>query len=716
MNNKIELTEINSENKGSLISNIKIDGFHSTKMISQLSFSRGNKTAIHIFNNAKQAAAYFANPKLPLSSSKILCLGKVQSGKTAFFISSIALAFDNGFDLCVIFGGTKNALLDQTFERLEKDFYNNEKVRVALLKSVAPLQIKQWINEGLKVILVVLKNVSSLNSNLYEANTILGDYAKIPTIIIDDESDEHTPGAPLLKSKNPRAGITHDVIDEIIQIFSNVTMMFVTATPQANLLLSTIDSLTPDYAVLIEAGDDYTGGDAFHDISSNKHVVEIADTDDFRASIPESFKQAYAFFLIATSVMHFRKNNEQFSMLVHPSGLTRVHRNVVEKMTEGLDDYKVVLKEKNHPAHNEYKRFLLETYTNNFSQDFNFDDIFLVLTSKLDHYKVYEYNTTIEGKRSIEERNYDKNIKYKIFVGGNMLGRGVTLPNLCVTYMYRDAKVSAIDTLYQRARWMGYKKKYFDICRVYMTKDLKEKFIAIADSERDLWVSLNEFLATQIDLKAFTRIFTLPHEKLMLTRKTVSKTIVLERVKPGYTYDRSLAFRQGDVELNNVVLEDFLRKYGSSGKIISFSTSGTQNHLLIEARFTDIYNDFLFNYNFPRNSKIGPLTFRKIYSQVIDGTLEDEINVVVMRYPEGQYRSTNFQGTTLMELPQGYDSGSGYPGDKHLVFNKNSMQLQIHMVYVNKETKDIIPLLAFDNPMTSHTIRYATGDAFYDNI
>ena len=44
---------------------------------------------------------------------KILCLGKVQSGKTAFFISTLAMAMDNGYNLFYVIGGTKNNLLNQ---------------------------------------------------------------------------------------------------------------------------------------------------------------------------------------------------------------------------------------------------------------------------------------------------------------------------------------------------------------------------------------------------------------------------------------------------------------------------------------------------------------------------------------------------------------------------------------------------------------------------
>ena len=44
-----------------------------------------------------------------------LAIGKVQSGKTTFFLSAIAMAFDNGFDIATIFTGTKKNLKNQIF-------------------------------------------------------------------------------------------------------------------------------------------------------------------------------------------------------------------------------------------------------------------------------------------------------------------------------------------------------------------------------------------------------------------------------------------------------------------------------------------------------------------------------------------------------------------------------------------------------------------------
>ena len=67
------------------------------------------------------------------SESPLMLLGKVQSGKTRTFISTIALAFDNRFDISIVLSKNSKALLQQTLERLRselKEFIDNHELEV----------------------------------------------------------------------------------------------------------------------------------------------------------------------------------------------------------------------------------------------------------------------------------------------------------------------------------------------------------------------------------------------------------------------------------------------------------------------------------------------------------------------------------------------------------------------------------------------------------
>jgi hypothetical protein len=51
-----------------------------------------------------------------------MLLGKVQSGKTRTFISILAVAFDNGFDIAIVLSKNSKALIEQTAKRLSSEF------------------------------------------------------------------------------------------------------------------------------------------------------------------------------------------------------------------------------------------------------------------------------------------------------------------------------------------------------------------------------------------------------------------------------------------------------------------------------------------------------------------------------------------------------------------------------------------------------------------
>ena len=51
-----------------------------------------------------------------------MMLGKIQSGKTRTYLGVIALAFDNGYDVAVVWTKGTNALAKQTVSRLAKEF------------------------------------------------------------------------------------------------------------------------------------------------------------------------------------------------------------------------------------------------------------------------------------------------------------------------------------------------------------------------------------------------------------------------------------------------------------------------------------------------------------------------------------------------------------------------------------------------------------------
>lgn len=721
----IELVEHINENDAKLINSPKIDGENAGILHEFLVEEEGNNVADNVFNNAIKALPYFVNPSFNSDNnvlSKILAIGRVQSGKTSFFISAIAFAFDNGYEIAYLVGGTKNTLRDQNYDRVHAYFQNNEKVKIFDVNEVSEEKISALLSCNYKLVIVSLKN-SADNANLGKVAKLAKYFSEVPSLFVDDEGDEYSPGAPKLFDKTGRIGANHDLIQEAIYSLNHCTYLSVTATPQANFLINTFDAISPDFAVLVNPGESYTGGNSFHDTIDNPHVSTILDTDDFKDSIPNSFNDALNFFIFSCCLKRIQGDYRPFSMLVHPSSLTMVQNAVIEKIRDRLINIKDALCNPSDFAYEQTKNDVLAQFIsyNNINPDktisINPDDFINVFKDVCENLIPFEFNVTETGREDIKKEKEEKAL-YKIYVGGNMLGRGLTIKNLIVTYIYRDSKVQAVDTLYQRARWLGYKAAYFDVCRVFMTLSLKEKFLAVVENENDMWDSLLNFLDSKTNIKQFPRLFSLSNEKMILTRKTVSKTIVVDRIVSGYAYDKSIWFSDEDKEFNKNLYNEYLSKHLADGIEKCFSTNNYQTHLLIDTTFTEFYADFLSKYHFPKASRFGILGLKKMLKQIEDGQMDDKMTVMIMRFKTNGFRNTaDSSNRFIRELPQSYNEGTEYAGDKRLPGFEGKMYFQIHNIYIDENQKDsTMPLLAFNNPLSMQAIRFVTGDNIYDSI
>ena len=461
------------------ISNVLTDGPYKKKLEEHMLESWSEESLNSVFSNSINALTKFVNPDSPSEKmTKLLCLGKVQSGKTAFFISSIALAFDNGYDIAYVIGGTKNNLLSQNKDRIRSEFANNDDILIMDINNADTAKIKHQVDSGSKVILMVLKHKASTSeTNLANLEKLTSSLCDIPSLIVDDEGDEYSPG-----SKKKPLTISQSILT-CVNYIKRGTYLIVTATPQSNLLLSTtLNNLSPDSCVLVNPGIGYTGAAVFHDSINNPLVVSAKDTDDFELGIPKSFREAFKFFLIGAAVRVLRGDSSQHNMLIHPSAKTDIQNVVYSKVKDELQNIMSVISNPQSFGYddlvNEFK-LVYDDMEKNIKNYFPpFDEVIPQIEKNLNKTDVFQINTRDSSDREIDE-GVDKFYKYKVFVGGNMLERGITIKNLSVTYIYRTAKHVPLDNALQRARWFGYKASYLDLCRVYMTEEMKEYFISI---------------------------------------------------------------------------------------------------------------------------------------------------------------------------------------------------------------------------------------------
>src|SRR5260221_1002067 len=123
-----------------------------------------------------------------------MLLGKVQSGKTRTFISILALAFDNGFDVSIILSKNSRALLEQTYKRLTSEFrifIDDGELEIYDIMH-APDSFGAFELDS-KLIFVAKKQTDNLDRliELFRNNPAM---AGKRTIIIDDEADNASVG------------------------------------------------------------------------------------------------------------------------------------------------------------------------------------------------------------------------------------------------------------------------------------------------------------------------------------------------------------------------------------------------------------------------------------------------------------------------------------------------------------------------------------------
>lgn len=652
-----------------------------------------------IFDNAAKTLSYCSNPKDNSKNQKTgILIGKVQSGKTSNFISLAALAFDNGYDIVIILGGTKKPLVKQNSDRIKEYFESvNDKVNVLstnenkdYLTVENIMQLTQEMNH--KIIIVALKSSAQINflSNLFKKEDFLN---HSPVLIIDDEGDEYSLNTQVYKGKQSS---TYKAILNLKKSLNRNCFISVTATPQANLLISTLDELSPDFGLLLPPGKCYCGLDVFH--SNNTYTVEIPSDEEPLISngIPKSLKKALADFFVACGLQRFRTRKiKKMSMLIHISQLKNDHEEEFKKVNKLKNDWKAKSSDKQDSSYNSLKNLLQESYENYKATTVNdapsFDETEDFILEAIKKSQVHKVNG--DSVPNGTDEFYD----YNIYVGGTMLGRGLTLKGLCITYITRTAKgESSVDTVQQRARWFGYKKDILDLCRIYAVSKIFEEFRKIRDHENDLWQTIEMTNSQGTSFKNMARIFLLD-DGLRLTRTSVAKT------EHGgfYSWNKQRIFQNDAdyIKSNNNILSAFRKSHNLETQNIG---DGAPYVIACNIDFSDVKNEILDKFEFPSESKLNKNMINRLALLLDKKHLHPFVDVIWMRDGITSKHNVNQENQdignyTVGRRPKDSSLPQQYAGDDKQFVKTNMMQLQIHMIE-DKNTEIVSPTLALYIP------------------
>lgn len=432
-----------------------------------------------------------------------LLYGRVQSGKTNVSIASVALAHANGFRCFVVLTSDNTWLGHQTATRFRDQLAHDGPV------------VKQWEDwhsdpqghgESLRayvddtgVVLVSTKNQAHLQNLV----TVLkaSRSGRVPAIIIDDEADNASLNTNT--AKQARAGDDDDVepskifslVGEIREAIPNHIFLQVTATPQSLLLQGLDTPMRPSFCVVAPPGGAYVGGDVFFKEGSahtvNVDPKEIEDLKQNRVNpgdswdMPEGLRRAVCCFILGAACNEVRSNSTGdgvYSMLVHIDHRRVRHQFVGQTIQKFFAELDQALRGRSSATQQAQAERMLE-------------DAFAEL-SKTET----ELPTLVEMRRWIQSRlrnastqiidadNPRSEPQYKpgmnVLIGGNRLGRGVTIRGLMVTYYGRDPKTKMMDTVHQHARMFGYRRHLLSVTRVYSAPHLLNAFRAIHEADQ----------------------------------------------------------------------------------------------------------------------------------------------------------------------------------------------------------------------------------------
>jgi hypothetical protein len=431
-------------------------------------------------------------PKRPCTG---LLYGRIQSGKTVAMISLVAAAMDNGFRVIVVLTSDNVKLVQQTTERfgaldgpiaidaLSPGLWADDDKHIA----------KHVARSG--VVFVCSKNKDRLDGLIAFLNRIGA--PGFPALILDDEADQATLDTnTALRSRKRKKGepepdptaIHTRVVDELRSTLRHNVFVQVTATPYALLLQTVGTALRPSFTQLLEPGAGYTGGEYFfepeHVDGPNPPLVEVDAGESAvltagASEAPDGLERAIAFFLVAAGAQGIvdpvgAKQGQNF--LCHTSRLRIDHRRLeglvrtyVDRVGDDLDRRGGGAIVKLRAAYTELCKTL---------------DAAPALDSVLE-----QIARRLVGRRIVvinAETDAEVGRGLNLIIGGNILGRGVTIDNLLVTYYLREPKVGQMDTMLQHARMYGYRRELMAFTRVFLPTQLSVRFHEIHCIERRL--------------------------------------------------------------------------------------------------------------------------------------------------------------------------------------------------------------------------------------
>lgn len=654
-----------------------------------------------------------------------LLIGKVQSGKTTAFLNIIAKALQTNFKIIVILTGTTNSLNDQTFQRVKSafkvdgetmifkdEFGDHHKLTITDQSKSIKVSVSQS-RVDTKTVFISKKGAETENLQyLCESEDNI--------LIIDDESDF----ASLNVGKKKRSTTNFYLKDLLDNNKDNIKYLAVTATPQSNILISKDEFNSPTFIKYLTPGDKYMGADLFFRKSS-EYILGVSDSDvdlinNERWGDAKSFRKAlFTFAIIAAANQNKLINKENFdknlnyfikpSMMVNISLLTKTQNQLSDKIEDMLE---ITFSDKNL-IRSELRKPYMQSAIYNLGIDYgDHEELLINEISKIKNdIFVYPLNSDPNSKKKIENNASVLDDKYKIYIGGHNLARGLTISDLVISYFLLDPKEKTVDTTLQRARWFGYRETWMDVLEVYISDSIYSSFKNIADVENDIWNWVDK-LSKDVPFSGpsieHLRSIYIKYN-ILATSRVKSKKILRLEAGMAKLWDNYSSIKHIDHEEAYGVISEFLHStlnlkntetpYFEEDVISIYSVINYLESKEVVSNnkiLNNLLNQLRYLSNYSANKELRILNFT-----LKDGTLR------------GTGREKGYSSSNKKYAPFGRTKNKAHDEDYSLQNDKHENQLQISIVKLDNGKLNIF-LSVFYKNKTARLINEM--DLFVNNL
>jgi hypothetical protein len=406
--------------------------------------------------------------------------------------------------------------------------------------------------------IVTTKNAGRLNMLI--ENLKKGNVRGLSCLIIDDEADQASLNTRASRDDGTRSAI-NEKIAELRGFFEKNTYLQVTATPQALFLQTPGHDFRPRFTILSYPGSEYVGGEDF--FGGNSNLVREFDLGDIatitpgpqphpNTDIPNSLLRALDTFMIGATSKRLTNPDQNCAFLCHVSTRTTDHNHIVDLLRKYKMDLATGIKAKNPSLVKRFRAAYDDLATTDEGvQKSDFDGL-------VEAIGFFSPGITVKLVNGSTDEDVAVKSPYNLFVGGNKLGRGVTIKNLLVSYYGRNPHKPQADTVLQHARMYGYRRKDIGLLRLFLPRELHVVFKAINKME----CALRELIARNPS-EEFRGIYV--ESGLSATRKNILAPGSIGIYSAGSNYNPSQVLRDDTIKKSTQEIDSLLENIQEKG-------------------------------------------------------------------------------------------------------------------------------------------------------